>query len=57
MMSQFTLILLIILFIMILIYIVHLYDKFLVKEINKYEKRLEEKGILKRHFTKKFDDK
>ena len=56
-MSQFTLILLIILFVMILIYAVHLYDKYLVSEINKYEKRLEEKGILKRHFTKKIDDK
>ena len=56
-MSQFTLILLIILFVMILIYVVHLYDKYLVNEINKYEKSLEEKGILKRHFTKKIDDK
>ena len=56
-MSQFTLILLIILFIIVLIYIVHLYDKYLVKEINEYEKRLEEKGILKRHFTKKKDEK
>ena len=39
-MSQFTLILLIILFVMILIYVVHLYDKYLVSEINKYEKSL-----------------
>ena len=52
-MSQFTLILFIILFIIVIIYIVHLYDKYLVSEINKYENRLEEKGILKRHFTKK----
>ena len=29
----------------------------LVKEINEYERRLEKKGILKRHFTKKIDDK
>jgi len=52
-MSQITLILIIILFIIILIYAVHLYDKHLVSEIDKYENRLEEKGILKRHFTKK----
>ena len=52
-MSQLTLILIIVLFIIILIYIVSLYDKYLVKEINKYEDRLEKKGILKRHFTKK----
>ena len=56
-MSQITLILLIILFILIIIYVVHLYDRYLVKEINEYEKRLEKKGILKRHFTKKIDDK
>ena len=56
-MSQITLILLIILFILIIIYVVHLYDRYLVKEINEYEKRLEKKGILNRHFTKKIDDK
>ena len=56
-MSQITLILLIILFILVIIYIVHLYDKYLVKEINEYEKRLDDKGILKRHFTKKINDK
>tara|TARA_B100000941_G_C28315254_1_gene453674 strand:- start:81 stop:251 length:171 start_codon:yes stop_codon:yes gene_type:complete len=55
-MSQVTLILLIILFILILVYVVHLYDKHLVRKINEYEKRLENKGILKRHFTKKTDD-
>ena len=56
-MSQLTLILIIVLFIIILINIVHIYDKYLVKEINKYENRLEEKGILKRHFTKKNKEK
>tara|TARA_Y100001970_G_C13653766_1_gene564880 strand:- start:220 stop:390 length:171 start_codon:yes stop_codon:yes gene_type:complete len=56
-MSQLTLILFIILFVLILVYVVHLYDKYLVKEINEYESRLEKKGILKRHFTKKIDDK
>ena len=32
--------------------VVYYYDKRLVKSITKYEKRLEEKGILKRHFSK-----
>ena len=52
-MSQLTLILLIILFILILIFIIHLYDRRLVKKIDDYEKRLEDKGLLKRHFTKR----
>ena len=55
-MSQLTLILITILFILILVYIVHMYDKHLVNGINENEKRLEQKGILKRHFTKKVDD-
>ena len=29
------------------------YDNLLVKRIDEYEKRLEEKGILKRHFSKR----
>jgi len=32
--------------------VVYYYDKRLVKGIIEYEKRLEEKGILKRHFSK-----
>ena len=28
------------------------YDRKIVKAISKYEKRMEEKGILKRHFSK-----
>ena len=47
------LILLIILLILILIFIIHLYDRRLVKKIDDYEKRLEDKGLLKRHFTKR----
>ena len=55
-MSQFTLILLIILFVMILIYVVHLYDKYLVSEINKcFEKDLMKKVL--KIFIKKIDDK
>ena len=51
-MSETTLFILIIFFIFLLIVIIHFYDKHLVKEINNYEKRLEKKGIFKRHFTK-----
>ena len=32
--------------------VVYYYDKKLVKAIAEYEKRLDEKGILKRHFSK-----
>ena len=32
--------------------VVYYYDKRLVKAIRDYEKRLDEKGILKRHFSK-----
>ena len=31
---------------------VYFYDKKLVRQIDEYEKRLEKKGILKRHFSK-----
>ena len=40
----------IIIFIILLIICIHAYDRYLVKEIQIYEKRLEEKGIFKRHF-------
>ena len=33
--------------------VVYFYDRKLVKSIEKYEKRLEKKGIFKRHFTKR----
>ena len=45
------------LFIVFIIYAVHIYDRILVKRINEHEEQLEKKGILKRHFTKKIDDK
>ena len=51
-MSEVTLLTIIIAFIVLLIAIIHFYDKYLVKEINLYEKRLEQKGIFKRHFIK-----
>ena len=33
--------------------VVYFYDRKLVKSIEEYEKRLEKKGIFKRHFTKR----
>ena len=42
----------IVIFIIILIICIHIYDKHLLKEIKIYEKRLEDKGIFKRHFIK-----
>ena len=51
-MNETTLLILVIFFILLLIAIIHFYDKHLVKEINSYEKKLEKKGIFKRHFTK-----
>ena len=39
-------------FIILLIICIHIYDRYLVKEIKIYEKRLEKKGIFKRHFIK-----
>ena len=56
-MNEKLLLILIIVFIFLLIVIIHFYDRYLVKEINTYEKRLEEKGIFKRHFTKQKDNK
>jgi len=52
-MSAITLLIIIVLFIALLIAIIHIYDRYLVREIKLYEKRLEEKGILKRHFIKR----
>ena len=51
-MSEVTLLTIIAVFIALLIAIIHFYDRYLVKEINLYEKRLEQKGIFKRHFIK-----
>ena len=49
-MSEVTLLTLIVVFIALLIAIIHFYDRYLVKEIDLYEKRLVKKGIFKRHF-------
>ena len=49
-MSEVTLLTIIAAFIVLLIAIIHFYDRYLVKEINLYEKRLVKKGIFKRHF-------
>jgi hypothetical protein len=51
-MSEVTLLTIIIVFIVLLIAIIRFYDRYLVKEISLYEKRLEQKGIFKRHFIK-----
>ena len=51
-MSGVTLLAIIIVFIVLLIAIIHFYDKHLVKEIDLYEEKLVKKGIFKRHFIK-----
>ena len=51
-MSGVTLLSIIVAFIVLLIAIIHFYDRYLVKEIDLYEKRLVKKGIFKRHFIK-----
>ena len=56
-MSEITLLIIIIVFIALLIFIIHIYDKYLVKEIDLYEERLVKKGIFKRHFIKNKDNK
>ena len=49
-MSGVTLLIIVVVFIVLLIAIIHFYDRYLVKEIDLYEKRLVKKGIFKRHF-------
>ena len=56
-MNEITLLIILAVFIFLLILVIHFYDKHLVNEINLYEKRLEKKGIFKRHFTKQKDNK
>ena len=56
-MSGTTLLIIIIVFIALLIFIIHIYDKYLVKEIDLYEKRLVKKGIFKRHFIENKENK
>ena len=51
-MGETTLLIILIVFIALLIFIIHIYDKYLVKEIDLYEKKLVKKGIFKRHFFK-----
>ena len=51
-MSEVTLLTIIVAFIVLFIAIIHIYDRYLVKEINLYEERLVKKGIFKRHFIK-----
>jgi hypothetical protein len=51
-MSEVTFLTIIVVFIVLLIAIIHFYDRYLVKEIDLYEKRLVKKGIFKRHFIK-----
>ena len=51
-MSEVTLLTIIAAFIVLLIAIIHFYDRYLVKEIDLYEKRLVKKGIFERHFIK-----
>ena len=51
-MTEVTLLAIVIVFIILLIAIIHFYDRYLVKEIDLYEKRLVKKGIFKRHFIK-----
>ena len=56
-MSEVTLLTIIVAFIVLLIAIIHFYDRYLVKEIDLYEERLVKKGIFKRHFIKNKDNK
>ena len=51
-MNEIVLLSIIVVFIILLIAVIHLYDRHLVKEIDLYEKRLVKKGIFKRHFIK-----
>ena len=51
-MTEVTLLAIIIVFIVLLIAIIHFYDRHLVKKIDLYEKRFVKKGIFKRLFIK-----
>ena len=52
-MTNSILLIIVIFFIIIFILAIYFFDKNLVKKIESYEKRLEKKGILKRHFISK----
>ena len=51
-MTETTLLVLVLLFLVGCFFVVYYYDRKLVKAIAEYEKRMDEKGILKRHFSK-----
>jgi hypothetical protein len=51
-MTETTLLILVLLFLAICILAIYLYDRKLVRNIAEYEQRMEDKGILKRHFSK-----
>ena len=51
-MTETTLLVLVLLFLVGCLGIVYYYDRKIVKAIIEYEKRLDKKGILKRHFSK-----
>ncbi len=51
-MTETTLLILVVLFLVGCFFVVYYYDRKIVKDIAEYEKRLDEKGILKRHFSK-----
>ena len=51
-MTETTLLALVLLFLIGCFFVVYYYDRKIVKAIASYEKRLDEKGILKRHFSK-----
>ena len=51
-MTETTLLVLVLLFLAGCFGVVYYYDRKIVKAIAEYEKRLDEKGILKRHFSK-----
>ena len=51
-MTETTLLALVLLLLVGCFFVVYYYDRKLVKAIVEYEKRMEEKGILKRHFSK-----
>ena len=51
-MTETTLLVLVLLLLVGCFFVVYYYDRKLVKAIAEYEKRMDEKGILKRHFSK-----
>ena len=51
-MTETTLLVLVLLLLVGCFFVVYYYDRKLVKAITEYEKRMDEKGILKRHFSK-----